>query len=204
MRDVLSVRVIVISVIVMGIAIMLPSLSRLRQRKKHALILYAIFVVYLLGNLYFTLLTREEMPKASYELELFSAYRRSFQLDSGILGTIRRLLTEGFPAGIQLQTSKLLEGIFLNILLYVPMGYLLPMVWPKLGSVLVILIGFLSSLLTESIQLVFHLGLFEVDDLFNNTLGTIFGVLLYLLLMRKGYRALLKKTDAGTDTSHNE
>lgn len=188
MRDIFTVRVIVISVTVLGLAFMLPALWRARHRKGHAFIVYAIFAVYLFANLYLTLLSREESPKFSYDLELFGAYRQSFQLDSGILGTIRRLLTEGYPAGIKLETSKLMEGVILNILLYVPMGCLLPIVWPKLGTAAVILIGFLSSLVTESIQLVFRLGLFEVDDLFNNTLGTILGALLFLLMKRKKQR----------------
>lgn len=188
MRNILPVRVIVISVFILGMIFMLPALWRARQRKGHTFIVYAVFAVYLFANLYLTLLSREESSKFSYDLELFSVYRQSFQRDTGILGTIRRLLTGGFPAGIQPEDSKSLESAVLNILLYVPMGCLLPIVWPKLGTAAVILIGFLSSLATETTQLVFRLGLFEADDLFNNTLGTILGVLLCLLMIRKKQR----------------
>ena len=51
-----------------------------------------------------------------------------------------------------------------------------------------VLIGFLCSVATEIIQLVFHLGLFEFDDILNNTLGCFIGLIIYrtLLSHRKG------------------
>jgi glycopeptide antibiotics resistance protein len=187
-RDVFTIRVILLTLIVLGMAVLLPGLLHLSPGKQRKRILYAVFAVYLFGNLYFTLLSRVGMPEAMYELELFSAYRHSLQFDFGILGTIRRLLTDGLPAGIGIESAESLEEVILNILLYVPMGYLMPVVWPRLRVAHVIIIGFLSSILTETIQLVFRLGLFEVDDLVNNTLGTIIGVILYLLLIRKAQR----------------
>ena len=181
------VRIILASLLILEVVVLLLGLLHLFQGKQCKWIIRIVFGVYLMGNLYFTLLFREELPETLYELELFGAYRRSLQLDSGILGTIKHLLKDGLSGGIQIESAMYLEGVTLNILLYVPMGYLLPIVWPKLRVWHVILIGFLSSLLTETIQLVFRLGLFEVDDLVTNTFGTIIGVALYLLLIRKGH-----------------
>ena len=180
------VRIILASLLVLEVVILLFGLLHLFQGKQRKWIICIFFGVYLLGNLYFTLLFREELPETLYELELFGAYRRYLQLDSGILGTIKHLLKEALSGKIRIESAMYLEAVTLNILLYVPMGYLLPIVWLKLRVMHVILIGFLSSLLTETIQLVFRLGLFELDDLVNNTLGTIIGVALYLLLIRKG------------------
>ena len=39
----------------------------------------------------------------------------------------------------------------------------------------IILFGFLSSLLIESCQFMFHRGVFELDDLLKNTMGTVVG-----------------------------
>jgi glycopeptide antibiotics resistance protein len=36
----------------------------------------------------------------------------------------------------------------------------------------------------ELIQLVFRLGLFEVDDVINNTLGAVIGLVNYIIFMR--------------------
>ena len=182
------ILVLGILLLVAGMIFIMPMVLKRVNPKLHKPLKSTVFSIYLLGNLYITLLSREAGRVARYELTFLNAYKKSFQLDSGILGTIRRLLTEGFPAGIQLVTTEPLEGVILNILLYIPMGWLLPLIWPKLGTIRVILIGFLSSLLTETIQLLFHLGWFDVDDLINNTLGTAAGVVLYLLLMRKKQR----------------
>lgn len=49
--------------------------------------------------------------------------------------------------------------------------------------------GFLASLLTETVQLVFHLGWFDVDDLINNTLGTLMGFILFALFIKRRHRS---------------
>lgn len=93
---------------------------------------------------------------------------------------------------IAITDPDLLAEIFLNILLYVPLGYLLPFVWPKMkrfGKLLawrVILIGFLMSCLTEVSQLVFKIGLFEFDDIINNTVGCLIGCSVYGLMEKSG------------------
>lgn len=118
-------RVVAVMILVSGMVLFMALARRLSPRLQRA-VRQVVFAVYLLGNLYVTLLSRRPEPVAHLEMELFSAYRNSFELDYGILGTIKRLLTEGFPAGIRLVTTEPLEGVILNILLYLPMGFLLP------------------------------------------------------------------------------
>ena len=43
---------------------------------------------------------------------------------------------------------------------------------------------FVVSLVVETIQLIFKIGCFDVDDLFLNTLGGLFGVLLYFVFQK--------------------
>lgn len=69
--------------------------------------------------------------------------------------------------------------IILNILLYIPLGYLLRFTFPRIKAWQVIAIGCAMSALTETTQLVFRLGLFEWDDMIDNTLGTVIGVICY-------------------------
>ena len=69
-----------------------------------------------------------------------------------------------------------LEGAGLNILLFVPFGYLLPTQWKRADRWWkVVLCGFVLSLLIELTQLVTHLGMFDLDDLMNNSLGAFLG-----------------------------
>ena len=66
-----------------------------------------------------------------------------------------------------------------NIVWFVPFGFLLPAIWQKLKSYHTIPLGFLLSLIIETSQLIFNKGMFEIDDLVLNTLGTAIGCLIY-------------------------
>ena len=75
-----------------------------------------------------------------------------------------------------LKRLRYLEGAGLNILLFVPFGYLLPLLWKRADRWWkVVLCGFVLSLLIELTQLVTHLGMFDLDDLMNNSLGVFLG-----------------------------
>jgi len=75
------------------------------------------------------------------------------------------------------------RNIILNILMFVPLGFWLP-VGKKEFRVFwkTYLFGFLLTVGIESLQLILSLGLFEVADLFNNTLGTMIGYGLYKIV----------------------
>lgn len=47
-----------------------------------------------------------------------------------------------------------------------------------------IIIGSLLSTVIEVIQLISHRGLFEFDDIFHNTLGTVIGIGVFVLITR--------------------
>lgn len=73
-----------------------------------------------------------------------------------------------------------LQNLLGNIIGFMPIGILMPLLFPPVKSLrLVLYISFLTSLLFETIQLVFVLGTFDVDDLMLNSFG---GVLGYLAL----------------------
>ena len=187
-------EITLVSLIVLGVALLLPVLTeklsghhRLLQQVK-----YYIFAVYVFANLYETLLFRVITPDAKYELGFLWCYREALSLHRA----------GGF--GILITDAGLLKEIILNILLYIPFGYLLPFLWPALAEKKdethgkkqrfrwfgkipwkVMLIGLLCSTATEVTQLVFHLGLFEYDDILNNTIGCALGTMLYNGLLRR-------------------
>lgn len=71
-----------------------------------------------------------------------------------------------------------------NILLFVPFGFLLPLLWERYRPFWkTISCGFLFSLTIELIQL-FNGRISDIDDLLMNTLGAFSGWLLWLLLRR--------------------
>ena len=65
-----------------------------------------------------------------------------------------------------------------NVIGFLPFGFFLPILSRRLrNGAVVTALGFGLSLLVESIQLVFKVGCFDVDDLILNTLGVLLGYL---------------------------
>lgn len=67
-----------------------------------------------------------------------------------------------------------------NVLLFIPYGFLGAWVFkPARKLFAALLIGMLSSLAIEWIQLVTGTGIFQIDDVLTNTLGTMVGYILF-------------------------
>ncbi|GAA5417516.1 hypothetical protein Pryu01_02590 [Paraliobacillus ryukyuensis] len=79
-----------------------------------------------------------------------------------------------------------------NILLFVPLGMFIPYLFKHTNHFLVILLlGFFSSLTIELIQMFFTpTRLATVDDLFFNTTGAIIGYLLFVILRTSYYKTI--------------
>ena len=78
-------------------------------------------------------------------------------------------------SGIELST-------ILNIIFFMPFGFLLPTLWNKFRKFIpTVFAGFIFSLIIEVGQL-FTIRATDVDDLIMNTLGTILGFILFKIL----------------------
>ena len=87
--------------------------------------------------------------------------------------------------------SYVAKNILGNIIGFIPLGVLLPVLTIKLQRFWKTVVAvFLISLLFETIQLLTNLGVFDVDDLLLNTFGAAIGYLLYL-----GSRKLMYMND---------
>lgn len=74
------------------------------------------------------------------------------------------------------------RNIILNYILFVPLGFLLPMGIKFFRRFYrTALVGFLYSLFIEITQRISKLGVFEPDDLFDNTLGAVIGYGLFMI-----------------------
>lgn len=76
------------------------------------------------------------------------------------------------------------RNIILNILIFVPFGFLLPVglkwfrnFWKTYFA------GFILTLVIEISQLLFKRGIFELDDLLNNTIGSMIGYGCFAIVM---------------------
>ncbi len=134
--------------------------------------------IYLLIYLYLTFGFRRPAKVAHISLKPFRSYKEAFQLN---------------PPGIQ--RLGLARQIFLNILLTLPAGLLLPILYSKIQHpyLLAIATVLALSLLTEAFQYLTHLGLCETDDVINNLLGGLLG----MGVLRLG--SITKKRQSGTN-----
>lgn len=74
------------------------------------------------------------------------------------------------------------RNILLNIAMFLPLGVLLPLSFKIFRKwYCTYFVGFFLSFAIECVQKVFHLGIFEVDDILNNTLGVMIGFGIYAL-----------------------
>lgn len=77
--------------------------------------------------------------------------------------------------------ENLLPEILSNILFFIPFGFF-AFELKKIPTKQIILFGFLFSCFIELMQLITKVGMFEFDDIFNNTAGTVLGVLCGMVL----------------------
>lgn len=115
---------------------------------KNKLILYGITICYAVIVLGAVFLSRSN-NYGNINLHLFSSYKEAYN---------------------KMQIS-LFRNIILNILLFIPLGFLLPIYSDKLKKAYkIISIGFLLTLAIEIIQYITKIGIFEIDDILNNTI----------------------------------
>ena len=67
------------------------------------------------------------------------------------------------------------RDVILNIVCFIPVGLLVGLLLEKYRWVNALLAGLLVSLTIEFSQLIWHRGVFDVNDLFNNVLGAVIG-----------------------------
>lgn len=89
---------------------------------------------------------------------------------------IRRFIIYRDRVGIE----GFIVNIFGNILGFAPFGFFLPLLCRRYRRFYIVAaFSLLFSLSIESIQLLFKVGIFDVDDLFLNTVGGMSGYLFY-------------------------
>lgn len=123
--------------------------------RKHIVILILIAYVAVFFSL--AVLFRESSDKCTIRLDLF-----------------KDLLEPG-PEGYR--------DLILNIVCFIPVGMMVGLLFEKYRWAKAWLVGLLVSLTIEFSQLIWHRGVFDVNDLFNNTIGAMVGGLIAVAVM---------------------
>ena len=171
----------ILSVVVVVASMTFLVLKMYRNRRQTAIrrVALVMFIIYMIGNLYCTTFSRVPNSGRVLDLRPFKTYFEWFKEPPEGDGKVTGL----FDWFMQDTSSSV--GLILNILLYYPIGYLLPILFPKLKPKHVILIGCLCSVATEAAQYLFKMGWCETDDVIHNTLGTAIGVWVWYLQSKR-------------------
>lgn len=149
-----------------------------RKLRLSGTILFYIYLALVAYHLFFSEMMGRTEPGDvyRYNLHLFSEIRR-------YLGNIDKFSFQQFVI-----------NIFGNALVFVPIGFWIPMLHKHMSRLIPVAVwSVVLSLSIETIQLVSKVGIFDVDDIFLNTLGGIAGYVLYRVSM-----AIYKRMFSGT------
>lgn len=125
------------------------ALKMLQRSWYYKVVLWYLLLVYVYMVLAITLFSRTPSVVGYYNLQMFSTF--------------------GTSAWHQ-------KCVYENILLFVPLGMLTYLLFKRVRRVYrVWLLGLCASILIETTQYITHLGLFQVDDMYNNVIGMTIG-----------------------------
>jgi len=104
-------------------------------------------------------------------------------------GTNDTYILTGFPSlreAIETRSLQPLNHMLLNTVMFMPIGFLFPMLQPKkLNNLLLVVAGSaMLSVAIESTQLMLRLGQCDLEDILANTLGGLVGLLGYRVYLR--------------------
>ena len=159
----------------------------LKKRSYVCIISIIVLAAYGAGELYFTFFNRHHAVADSFNvLTPMADIEAAFRVDLGVIGLIKEIIRGNAKealASVHIESARKAREVLLNVLLYLPLGYLLPFVSKKFRRPsAILLIGFLCSLATELGQYYTKLGYFQVDDLICNTMGALIGGLIGIAL----------------------
>lgn len=123
------------------------------------IVVFSLYMVLVLGG---TLLCRNVDEMYRVELRLFWSYWETFVK----------------------QNKGIWYQMLYNILVFIPWGILLPSLFKVEKKILIIGGATIFSFLIEFVQLIFKLGLFELDDVFHNMVGAIIGYGIWFFCQR--------------------
>lgn len=175
----MTIVVTFLSVVCLFIFLCYATKQTCKYKKRIVLLL---LITYLIAVLLITLGFRTYDNEVALNLKPFSTYVMMFQrtIDNLKIGNYSKAWQEFIWIGYVSWSC-----VILNILLFVPLGYLLPLSIKKTDKwYLILAIGIVFSAIIETTQLITHRGWFDVDDIIHNGVGTIIGWLGYRRWLR--------------------
>ena len=163
-----------------------PNADKLLHIRK--IILIGIFILYLTMLGYVAFFSRHAANDYLLHISFYQDLSNSIKIDYGVLELIKILFTKGPSEAlshVKIVNMDDFMQVYLNVVMFVPMGYLLPYVfdWYRRSHITlkVTFTSFLVTMLIENLQLITKLGFYDCDDLISNTFGGFLGSLFYIM-----------------------
>jgi len=154
----------------------------IKKRPTRPLIV-AIICIYLAALSFLAFLVRTPQPVIRYNYNLFQGLHTGIEFGGGMIQSL-------LSGKLHIRSWYYIEGILLNILLFVPVGYLVPSLFSGMRKWWrILLFACCFSLLIEMLQLITRRGMADIDDIINNTIGAAIGYTVYVFLYRRNRKA---------------
>ena len=150
------------------------------------LLLFLCFLAYSAALAWLVFFSRRASREYLVHAALFSDLAKSIHIDLGFAETFRILFRDGPSAAlshIKVIHPEDISQVYMNVMLFVPMGYLLPYIFPWFREKVRMrpwICCFILALAIENLQLISKRGFYDLDDLTSNTIGSILGQWLYI------------------------
>lgn len=146
------------------------------MKKKHkkiiSIISFILFMIYIMALSYFLFFSERYGRDISV---------REFRYNLTPFKEIKRFIKYKNELGLE----SFLVNILGNIFAFAPFGFILPIISIKNRKFLnVFLMSFEFSLSVETIQLISKVGIFDVDDIILNVIGSIIGYLFFCIIIK--------------------
>ena len=104
---------------------------------------------------------------------------------NGTNDTTIRVQFAAIQEAIRTRSFEPLQHLWLNIVMFIPIGFLFPGIYPpRLNKYsIVFIVGLMCSCFIESMQMILTFGQPDVEDLLGNTIGALIGIFLYRRLL---------------------
>lgn len=161
-----------------------PNADALLQIRQ--MILFGVFAVYIAAYAYLVFFSRSASEAYLVHIAPFADLQNAIDTDYGLFDFIVAIFKEGVQQAfthIRVVKFEDIAQAYMNVMLFVPMGYLLPYVFEFFrarSGIRPVLACFIISFITENLQLIFRRGFYDMDDLLANTLGGFIGQMLFI------------------------
>ena len=161
--EVFAQRIIISIIVLAALCVLFVLLFKHKKINVIQLVASLFFSSYVVFVLYYTVLGRITQEEYEFQIYIYKSYKNLF---------------EEFG-------SHSLRQVILNIVMLIPFGFLMPIVIKIKRKYLITLLSALAFIFyIESMQLIMKCGAFEIDDIINNFVGAVIGMLIYMLLNR--------------------